>query len=152
MSIEPIIEIFGSFEKSGVAIRKFREIVFEEFAKSDNYGMIFTFMWALDSPLDGEYLDSLVEFFRSDGADIYYVELVASQKIRLERNRTENRLKHKASKRNTDFSTSLILDEDANHRLVSYDNEINFENYIKIDNSELPPDIVAKTIKDNFSL
>jgi len=152
MSIEPIIEIFGSFPKGGVAIRRFREVVFEEFVKSDNYGMIFTFMWSLDNPEDGEYLDSLVDIFRRDGAIIYYVELVASQEIRLERNKTEHRLKHKASKQNVEFSTSLILDEDANHRLVSHDGEIKFENYIKIDNSELSPDVVAQMIKDEFSL
>ena len=40
MSIEPILEIFGRF--NGNAIKRFREIVFEEFAKTDNYGLIFT--------------------------------------------------------------------------------------------------------------
>jgi len=152
MSIEPVIEIFGSFGKGSRAIRRIREIIFEEFAQSDNYGMIFTFMWALDSQADEIYLDSLVDLFRRDGAEIYYVELVASQEVRLERNKTENRLKHKASKRNIEFSTSLILDEDANHRLVSHDGEIKFENYIKIDNSEISPDVVAEMIKTKFSL
>ena len=150
MDIEPVLEIFGY--KNGNACRKIREIIFEEFAKSDLYGMIFTFMWSLDSQSDGEYLDSLVDIFRRDGADIYYVELIAPQEIRLERNKTENRHKHKVSKRNIEFSTNLILKEDANHRLVSRDGEILFENYIKIDNSELSPDVVAKKIKDKFSL
>ena len=150
MDIEPVIEIFGY--RNGGAVRKIRETIFEEFAKSENYGMIFTFMWSLDSKSDGEYLDSLVDIFRRDGADIYYVELFAPQEIRLERNKTENRLKHKASKRNNEFSTNLILKEDANHRLVSREGEIKFENYIKIDNSELSPNAVAKMIKDKFSL
>jgi hypothetical protein len=150
MDIEPVLEIFGY--RNGSAVRKIREVIFEEFAKSENYGMIFTFMWSLDSKSDGEYLDSLVDIFRRDGADIYYVELFAPQDIRLERNRTENRLKHKASKRNNEFSTNLIINEDANHRLVSREGEIKFKNYIKIDNSELSPDVTAKMIKDKFSL
>ncbi|MCL2253455.1 MAG: AAA family ATPase [Lachnospiraceae bacterium] len=150
MDIEPVIEIFGY--RNGEACRKIREVIFEEFAKSDLYGMIFTFMWSLDSQSDGEYLDSLVDIFRRDGADIYYAELVAPQEIRLERNKTENRRKHKASKRNIEFSTNLILNEDAKHRLVSRDGEIKFENYIKIDNSDLSPDVAAKMIKEKFSL
>jgi len=150
MSIDPIIEIFGY--RNGGACRKIREAIFEEFAKSELYGMIFTFMWSLDSQSDGEYLDSLVDIFRREGADIYYAELFAPQEIRIERNKTENRMKHKASKRNIEFSTNLILKEDANHRLVSYDGEIKFENYIKIDNSNLAPDVVAQMIKDKFDL
>ena len=44
------------------------------------------------------------------------------------------------------------MNEDANYRLVSYDGEIPFENYIKIDNSFLSPDVVANMIKEEFSL
>ena len=46
MTIEPVIEIFGTY--NSVAIQRLREVVFEEFSKSDCYGMIFTFMWAFD--------------------------------------------------------------------------------------------------------
>ncbi|MDE6579865.1 MAG: shikimate kinase, partial [Ruminiclostridium sp.] len=42
MSIEPIIEIFGYFDRA--AVNRMREVIFEEFAASDNYGMIFTYM------------------------------------------------------------------------------------------------------------
>ena len=40
MSIEPVVEVFGYF--NGEAIRRMRDVFFEEYAKSDNYGMIFT--------------------------------------------------------------------------------------------------------------
>ena len=46
MTIEPVIEVFGYYD--GQVIGKIREVYFSEFAKSDNYGMIFTFMFALD--------------------------------------------------------------------------------------------------------
>jgi len=150
MDIEPVIQIFGM--RNGAAVTRIREVIFEEFIKTDLYGMIFTFMWALDAKDDWDYLDNLVDIFRRSGADIYYVELVASQEIRLQRHVTENRLKHKASKRNIELSTELLLNEDKNFRLVSNDGEIPFENYIKIDNTNLPPDVVAGMIKDKFSL
>lgn len=89
---------------------------------------------------------------KSNDAEFYFAELVASQKIRLERNATENRMKHKASKRDIDISNQRLLNDDANHRCESYDGEITFENYIKIDNSYLAPDVVAKRIRERFSL
>jgi hypothetical protein len=150
MDIEMVIEIFG--ERNPSAGIRIREVIFEEFAKTDLYGMIFTFMWALDRPEEWEYIGGLVDIFESKGADIYYVELVASQEIRLQRHVTENRLKHKASKRNIEWSTNLLLNEDKKFRLASNDGEIPFENYIKIDNSDLSPQEVVDIIKEKFGL
>ena len=48
MTIEPVIELFGSY--NGAATQRLRQVVFEEFAKTDNYGLIFTFIWAFDVP------------------------------------------------------------------------------------------------------
>ena len=150
MDIEPIIEIFG--KRISSAVSRIREVIFDEFVKTDLYGMIFTFMWALDVQADWNYLDRLVDIFRRNGADIYYVELVASQEIRLQRNVTENRLRHKASKRDIDVSNIRLKSEDVNYRLVSNDGEISFENYIKIDNSNLTPNVVAEMIKEHILL
>lgn len=150
MDIEPVIEIFGS--RNGSAVTRIRHVIFDEFVKTDLYGMIFTFMWALDVQADWDYLDRLVDIFRRTGADIYYVELFAPQEIRLQRNITENRLKHKASKQDIEASNARVKREDSNYRLVSNDGEIPFENYMKIDNSNLPPDVVAEMIKERFSL
>ena len=146
MAIEPVIEIFGTYINS--AITRIREVIFDEFVKADLYGMIFTFMWAMDIQADWDYLDNLVDIFRRSGADIYYVELVAPQEIRLQRNITENRLRHKASKRDIEISNARLQGEDSNYRLVSNDGK----NYTKIENSNLAPDVVAEMIKERFSL
>ena len=146
MMIEPVIEIFGRFD--GKAISRLREVVFEEFLQSDNSGMIFTYMWAFDMPSDLEYLLSVTSKFD----EVYCVELIADQAVRLERNKTENRLKNKASKRDTAASDRRVINEDTNHRLVSEPGEIPFENYIRIDNTSLAPDLVAQMIKEKFSL
>lgn len=148
MSIEPIIDIFGEY--NGDIVRKFRELVFTEFAKSNKYGLIFTYIWAFDEQSDWDYMEHLRDIF--DGADIYYAELVAPQEIRLKRNATENRLKNKPSKSNIEWSNKMIIDSDIEQRLESYDDEIPYENYIKIDNSNLSASEAAKIIKDRFGL
>lgn len=150
MAIEPVIEVFGYF--NGNIISRIREVIFEEFAASDNYGLIFTFMWAFDQKSDWDYVEEVTNIFRKNGADVYYVELVAPQEIRLQRNITENRLKNKASKRNIEISSQRLINDDKNYRCVSNDGEVMFDNFIKIDNSNLSAEIVAKMIKERFSL
>lgn len=146
MMIEPVLEVFGGF--NGIVIQKLRETIFEEFIKTDHTGMIFTVMWAFDMPSDREYVMDVASKFD----EVYCVELVADQSVRLERNKTDNRLKNKASKRNIELSNQRLINEDANHRLVSLPGEIPFENYIRIDNTDLAPDVVAGIIKERFSL
>lgn len=148
MSIEPIIDIFGEY--NGDIVRKFRELVFTEFVKTDKYGLIFTYIWAFDAQSDWDYMEHLREIFK--GADIYYAELVAPQKVRLQRNATENRLKHKPSKRNLEWSNEMIIESDLENRLESYDGEVPYENYIKIDNTNLSAAETAKMIRDRFGL
>ena len=150
MMIEPVIDIFGVF--NGKVINQLRQVIFEEFAKSDNEGIIFTYMWAFDLPSDWIYIENLVKLFEEHGAESYCVELVASQEVRLQRNKTENRLAHKASKRDINFSEGCIFREDDNYRLVSHEGEIPFENYMKIDNTNLSPEDVAEMIKNRFNL
>ena len=150
MTIEPVIEIFGYYD-SAVTLQ-LREIIFREFAKSDNAGMIFTYLWAFDMPSDWDYIAHVTDIFREQGADIYYVELVAPQEIRLQRNETENRLTHKASKRDVEASRARLLRDDARYRCVSLPGELPFENYIRIDNSDLAPDVAAAMIRERFGL
>ena len=148
MMIEPVLEIFGSFR--GDVIQKLRKVIFEEFAKSDNYGMIFTFMWAFDMPSDWEYLESVKAIFGLTEEDVYYVELIAPQEVRLQRNATENRLKHKASKRDIEASNARLVRDDENYRMESLPGEITSPNYIRIDNSHISPAETARIINDRF--
>lgn len=148
MTIELIIEIFGYYDSKVVS--RWREIVFEEYAVSDNYGLIFTYMWAFDQQSDWDYIEHVTNIFKNNGADVYYIELVASQEIRLQRNITENRLKNKASKRDVESSNQRLINADVKYRCVSKDGEVPFDNYIKIDNSNLTAEHVAKMIKEHF--
>ncbi len=150
MTIEPVLEIFGQFNDQ--AIQRLRQVIFEEFARTDLYGMIFTFMWAFDQQSDWDYVEHVKNIFAPYGTEFYYVELIASQKVRLERNATANRLANKASKRDIELSNQRLVRDDSRYRLESLDGEIPFDNYMKIDNSNLTPERAAQMIKERFTL
>ena len=150
MTIEPVIEIFGEFKKE--TIIRLREVIFEDFAASDNYGMIFSFMWPFDLQSSWDYVNHVGDIFRRHNADIYYAELTAPQEVRLKRNNTENRLRHKPTKREGELSNLRLIADDQAHRFESYEGELTFDNYIKIDNTELPPETAAAMIKERFDL
>jgi hypothetical protein len=150
MTIETVLDVFGGFH--GETIKRLRNVIFEDFLETDHDGMIFTFIWAFDQPSDWDYIASITDMFKAKGADVYYVELVAPQEIRLERNATEHRLNHKPSKRDLEFSKNRLIEDNENYRCDSLDGEITFDNYIKIDNSNMSPEVTAKMIKDHFEL
>ncbi len=150
MMIEPVLEIFGKFD--GALVSKLREDVFDAFLKTDYQGMIFTYMWAFDMKEDWDYIANVAKRFEDTGGTVYYVELVADREVRRERNKTENRLRNKASKRDLTISDARLIREEMKYRTVSLDGEIPFPNYIKIDNTNLEPDVVAAMIKEHFSL
>ena len=81
---------------------------------------------------------------------MYYVELIAPQSVRLQRNASENRLKHKASKRDIDASNARLIWDDENYRCESLPGEIPFPNYLRIENSTISPAETAKLIKKRF--
>ena len=148
MMIEPVLEIFGQFR--GDVIHKLRTVVLEEFGKSDQYGMIFTYMMAFDMPSEYEYIDRVIQTLDVAEEDVCYAELDAPQDIRLARNVTENRLKNKASKRDIEASNERLIRDDVNHRMESLPGEITSPNYFRIDNSNMSPEEAARKIKERF--
>ena len=150
MTIEPVLEVFGTFNFR--AIGRLRDVIFEEFAASGMYGMIFTVMLAFDQQEDWDYLEHVKDIFRPYGTEFYYAELIAPQEIRLQRNHTENRLKNKASKRDVETSDRRLIADDAKYRCVSFEGEFPFENYIRIENTDISAAEVARMIKECFAL
>lgn len=154
MTIEPVIELFGAY--NGAVTERLRQVVFEEFVKTDNYGLIFTFIWAFEEPHDTEYVRKLTRLYQDAGAHVDYVELVCPQEVRLLRNRTENRLKEKASKRDVALSEQRFLSAEEKYRVVSEPGEIIEklgcppERYLRIDNTELSPEAAAEIIIHHF--
>lgn len=150
MTIEPVLEIFNDFNID--VILKMRYLIFEEFVKTNNYGMIYTCMWAYDSKEDWQVMEKIINIFKKVNAELYCVELTAPIDIRLKRNVTENRLKNKASKKDIEASNERLISHTKEHRFVSYDGELPFDNFIRIDNSNITANEVALLIKEKFNL
>ncbi len=148
MAIEPVIEIFGGYHRR--AVDRIRDVIFEEFAASENYGLIFTYMWALDEQSDWDYIAHIRQIFAPYGTEVYFAELVAPQSIRLLRNASENRLQHKPSKRDVELSAVRLKNEDSGYRLESKTGEFTGERYLRIDNSNLTAAKAAQKIKAYF--
>lgn len=153
MTIDVASDLFENIPKErNKLINLFRKEIFEAYSKSDEYGMIFTYMWAFNRKEDWEYIDYVEKLFSSRGAELYFVELEADYDLRIERNKTENRLLNKPTKRNLEKSESLFRSLENTYRLNSFDGEVAKENYIRIDNSNLQPEEAALIIKNKFSL
>lgn len=154
MTIEPVIELFGAY--NGAVTERLRQVVFEEFVKTDNYGLIFTFIWAFDEAHDFECVRWLSEMYRNAGAQVDYVELIAPQDVRLVRNRTENRLREKASKRDVALSEQRFLSAESRYRCVSEPGEVVSrlgiapERYLRIENENVAPEDAAEMIVHHF--
>ena len=153
MTIEVLTKIFDysrdSFRKLN---EEFRIQIFKEFAKSNEEGIIFTTTWDFDDEEEWDRIYKYIQIFKDNNAQIYIIELEADLEERLKRNKTENRLKNKELKRNLEWSEKDLLKSVKKYRFNSKENEIKEKNYLRIDNTNISPDIVAKMIKDNFKL
>ncbi len=153
MTIDLVANFFSySTQKGRRLVKHFREEIFKEVASSDLEGLIFTYVWNFDEKADWDYLDNLVTIFNGHGGSIYYVELETNMPERLRRNKTENRLAHKPSKRDLKFAEEDLIKTASEHRLNSEPGEIKVEHYIRIDNTNLDPETVAMQIKKTFNL
>lgn len=153
MTIDIVADLFENMPQERQRLTElFRNEIFKSFSSSNEYGMIFTCMWALDKREDWDYIDKLEKMFKDKGAEVYYVELEADYNTRIKRNTTENRLLNKPSKRNIEKSEMLFKNIESRHRLNSYSGEIQKENYMRINNTYIAPIEVAKEIKEKFKL
>jgi hypothetical protein len=150
MAIELILEVYNDFRLS--AIEAIRWAVYNDFIHSDYPGLIVTLQLAFDKPQDIEYLNHLCNFFESHGVTSYVVELDATLDERLRRNRRENRLKHKASKRDVTMSEQRLLNDTYKHRCYSLPGEITHPRFLQIDNTNLSSKDTAQLIVNHFNL
>ena len=153
MTIELLLQIFEHKSKEFKELNSlFREQIFQKFANSSEYGLIFTYVWAFNMKEDWEYVENISKLFKKNGGEFYIVELEADINERFLRNKTENRLQHKPTKRNIEWSEQELLNSVTKYRLNSEHGEIKQENYLRIYNTNLSAEDVAKMIKDKFEL
>lgn len=153
MTIDLVSPFFDYKTASGKRLVKlFRKEIFEEVAKSNLEGLIFTYVLDFGEPSDWNEVHKFVDIFESRDANIYYVELEADIEERLKRNSHPYRLHHKPKKRDIEWSEKDLRDSMKKHRLNSKNGEIKSENYMKINNTNLSPEETAKKIKEKFQL
>ena len=154
MSIELTRKLFERSEKEWFEFNRYiRQKVFDIFANGDFPGLIFTYMCDFDMPSEFEYLNGIIALFRSHGARCHVVELCADFDVRIDRNKSENRLANKESKRDIKWSEAEMRKTSAEHRLNSFDGEeLPFESYLKIDNTYIEPQTVACMIQEYFAI
>ena len=151
-SIEVSDKIFGRGTEAQRELNKIIRAAAFETAIKYNQDMIFTFVTAFDSQDDIDYLNKLRSMFESTGGEFYFVELSADVKTRLDRNITPHRLESKFTKNDIEESQKDLIETMKKYRLNSNDGEFICPNHLKIDNTNLEPEEVAKLVVEEFKL
>jgi hypothetical protein len=125
---------------------EFRQRLFQEFGKSNFKGIIFTYVWALNEQADHDELLKYINQMNVKMDDVFFVELEATQKIRIERNKSELRLNMKKAKRNIPESENFIYESEKNYKLNSNNDFIYPQQHMKICNTDLNAEDAAKII------
>ncbi|NUR27546.1 MAG: hypothetical protein HOV83_17185 [Catenulispora sp.] len=154
MTIEPLLRLFTydspQFQRLN---HDFREQIMREAATSDLPGLIFTLVWDFDDPADAELVQRYSRPFTDRGARILFLELTADQDVRLIRNGGTTRLAEKPSKRDLEWSAENLRTSDVTYRLYSVDDFAHMpESHLRIDNTHLEPEEVAKQAAEYFGL
>ena len=153
MTIDVVSGLFDAYPAERSRLTDlFRREVFDAFSKTEEYGMIFTYMWAFDQQNDWNYIEGVEELFKSRGAEVYYVELEADFDLRIERNKTENRLLNKPTKRDVEKSEQFFRWAESKYRLNSNPGEVQKEHYLRINNTDMSPEEAAAQIREAFQL
>lgn len=96
------------------------------------------------------YLKDIQDLLNEYHQEILFVELETSLEELLRRNRTENRLKYKPLKRYFEVSEREILETDKTNQLNSQKQPSGLHHYLKIDNTNLSAEKVAKQIQEKM--
>ena len=113
---------------------------------------MFTCCFDFDVCEEWEIIRKWRNIFKENGGECYFIELETSLEERLRRNKTANRLENKPSKKDLKWSEEDIIKSNKKHRLNSNPNEIPFENYYRINNTNISAEETAKMIKEKFDL
>ena len=156
IAIEPVLQVAGSFDDW--AISDIRRILIRSYLANnlESEGFISTLMVGYDRGFDFTYIDSTIKYIEElispREVNFYYVELIASLDVRVERNKSEFRLEQKPSKRDIEQSEYILLEKEESARRVSLEGEVErmYPNYIRIYNDNLSVDEQVSLIMNKF--
>lgn len=79
MTIDMVSDLFHNLPQDRSRLTNlFRRDIFDFYSKSDEYGIIFTYMWAFDCQSDWDYMNELERLFLSRNSEVFFVELEAN--------------------------------------------------------------------------
>jgi hypothetical protein len=144
--IEPVLDVFGDFRVD--VVNRLRAVVFEEFARTDGPGMVYTAQTGHDREAFFAYLGWVNSFFPAGG--VYYAELWAPLSVRLGRNASAERLAAKPSKRDTAAAGARLERDEAG--AFPTPEGLRPPNYVFVDNSYVSARDAAVLIRDALGL
>lgn len=86
-------------------------------------------MWAFELSGEREYIEGVTKLFEDQGREVYWSELEAEIDARIDRNQSENRLSHKPSKRDVEWSKRNLIESAEKHRLNTHEGELDVRRY-----------------------
>ena len=151
-TIEPLIRIFGFGTPAFRTLNsEFRRRVVEE-AAAEGTRLIFTLMWDLQEPESADWVQGLIAPYADAGLPVSFVELVADLDTRLVRNRGEDRLLAKPTKRDLAWSDAHLHECEVNvmntDPAVSTpaDELLQRHRHLRVDNQGSDPGAVAEQV------
>lgn len=111
MSIEPLLGVFdfgsASFNRLNTMIR--RQLLAESVV-ADLPGLVFSYAWDFANTADTREVERLIEPVVDSGFPVDFVELYASQRVRLAREGGADRIDHKRSKRDVEWARAHVVE------------------------------------------
>jgi hypothetical protein len=152
-TIEPLAEIFGmSTPPFRMLTGEFRRRVVEEAAGSD-IRLAVTLVWNLRGVEDARWVSALVAPYADRGLPVSFVELVADLPTRLERDRGEDRLLAKPSKRDFAWSDSHLRERESSWVMntdptvpMAADAVLGAHRHLRLDNGAPEPHAAAEQV------
>ncbi len=152
-TIEPLVEVFGFGTPGFVTLNsEFRRRVVEEAAAS-GIRLIFTLVWDLLGARDAEWVSDMVAPYADAGLPVSFVELAADFETRLGRNRGEDRLLAKPSKRDLAWSDGHLHELEGRAVMntdravpTPADAVLSSHRHLKVDNQQPDPQATAELV------
>jgi hypothetical protein len=150
------IDLVDQFFEFGSApfcrvVHEIRRSIITAAAEAGGPGLVFTYVWALDRAEDRSEIDEYKRIVEEHGGNVCFVELSAGLQVRLERNRSENRLKHK-KKSDIAATEGQLHDAERRFRMNTLGNFVYPDRFLRLDNTGLPPEAAATAILRKFEL
>jgi hypothetical protein len=150
--MEPLLEVFDyGTPPFNTLLKEFRLRVMEEGAASET-DLVVTYVWGLQLAEDAAYLSDLMAPYVGAGAEVAFVELYADLETRLARNRSEQRLDAKKSKRDVEWSDGNVRELEEHVMNTSADVALPADEllsryrHLRLDNTDVPAGQAAEQI------